>query len=78
MGKKENGMRFSIGQIVTIILALVGLGGGLLTLGDRIFASKESVAVIRIKVNNIDEKVTVIYNAFMEAARHARLDTIIN
>lgn len=75
-------IKLDVSDIWKIILILGGLAGGAITVGDRIYAPKEKVVVIETKVGNIDEKVdrmdkriTVIYNAFVEAARHARIDS---
>lgn len=72
----DNGkIKLSVGNIIAIIIGLAGLGGGAITIGDRLYASKESVIIIKGKVDNINEKVNVIYDAFVEAAKHARIDT---
>ena len=67
-----------VGVLLGIIGGIVTVIGGTITIGDRLWADKMTVAKIETTVENIKDDVaetkrmqTVVYKAFMEAARHA-------
>lgn len=66
-----------IGVLLGILGGIVTVIGGTVTIGDRLWADKMAVAKIETTVEHIKEDVKetkrmqqVVYDAFMEAAKH--------
>lgn len=58
-------------SLAKMIGVAIGLIGGTITIGDRLWADKATVAGIEQKVESIDKKTDFMYRAFLEAAKHA-------
>jgi len=80
--KRRKGDNMKTIKIVAILVGILGsiLGviGGTVTIGDRLWADKMTVAKIETTVEYIKKDVAetkkmqkVVYDAFMEAAKHA-------
>jgi len=69
--QRANGM-----DAIKVIAVILGLLGGTITIGDRLWASKESVARVETKLEIVLEtqkitagQIALIHKAFMEASK---------
>lgn len=61
MSKNENKA-----HIIQMILLVGGILGGIIGIGDRLYAKKETVAVMGVQLINIDKNVAKIWQVFEE------------
>jgi len=76
---RRKGDKMTPMSLIKAIGIAIGLIGGTVTVGDRLWADKATVAKIETKVENIEEDVKeirkmqrVVYDAFMEAAKYTK------
>ena len=62
-----------VSQIIKIIVVLVSIVGGVVGVGDRLYAKKERIACLETEIKEVHKKVDFMYEAFIEAAKHANI-----
>ncbi len=66
------GITIPLADIIKIVLFIIGLGGYIIGVGDRLYAKKAELTDIKLKLAVIEVQTRTVYDAFIKAAEYAK------